>query len=383
MSTPKVTVIYSNGNLLQDASVLDSIAGMVFTVVTGGLIGAPKVVYNLKDAEDQGFTESAEPFAHRHLKEFYSELNGNQELHVMGVADTMTMAQMLDNTSLTGAKKLTTAAGGKIRLLGVMRKPPVGYVPGDDFMDADVAAAVTASKIFGEARLAELTPLRMMIEGRVNAEASGTIYEPKTATNGYSGVVLGGTLNDKSASVGLALGRAVRYAAHIKIGKVANGPLNVNSIYIGTKELKDVLNVETLHGKGYISFVKHPQKAGFFFGIDRMTSIDDYRLLAYGRVVDKAAIIAATVYVNELESEVDVDQTTGFISELDIDHLRGRIEQQINVQMADQISGVEIYINPAQDIVNTGKLVVRVRIIPKGYTTFIEVDLGLLAPAVA
>jgi hypothetical protein len=50
--------------------------------------------------------------------------------------------------------------------------------------------------------------------------------------------------------------------------------------------------------------------------------------------------------------------------------------------MADQISGVEVYINPAQDVINTGKLIVQLRIRPFGYTSFIDVDLGLIAPAI-
>lgn len=381
MSLPKVTVVFGNGNLLQDVAAVDGIAALVGTAATVGLQGVPKTVYNLADAEAQGFTSSAEPAFNRHLKEFYAEVGGNQELHIMGVADTMTLTQMLDDTNESGAKKLLKAAGGVCRLLGVFRKPPVGYAPGADFLDADVSAAVTASKIFATARLAELTPLRILIEGRVADEASATIYAPNTATNGYAGVVLGGSLNDGSASVGTALGRAVKYPAHIKIGKVANGPLALNAAYIGTKAIKDVINLETLHDKGYISFMSHPQKAGIFFGIDHMASTDDYRLLAYGRVIDKAAVIAAAVYVEQLENEVTLD-ANGNISELDLKHLEDGITQQINVAMADQISTLSVYINPAQNIVNTNKLTVKLSIQPKGYTSVIEVDLGLNAPTV-
>lgn len=380
MSLPKVTVLYSNGNLLQDVAAIDGIAALCGTGTTAGLLGTPKIVFSLEDAESQGFTEVAEPAMYRHLKEFYGELAGNQELHIMIVPDTMTMASMLDNTNANGAKKLIAAAQGKVRLLGVFHQPGAGYDGGEAFIDSQVATAITNAKGFAEARLAELTPLRVLIEGRVENPAAANTLQPRTSNNGFAGVVLGGTLNDGSASVGLALGRAVKYGAHIKLGKVANGPLSISTAYIGDKEVKDVANLATLHGDGFISFMQHPQKAGFYFGIDRMCSTDDYRLLAYGRVVDKAAVIAAAVYIEDLEGEVLVD-SNGNIDHTVISHLEGKITQQINVAMADQISGLEVYINPAQDIINTGRLTVKLRVRPFGYTSFIDVDLGLIAPA--
>lgn len=376
---PKVTLLYSNGNLLQDIDNLDGVAALVGTGSTSGLLGVPKVVYNLADAVTQGFTELAEPAMYRHLKEFYGEVGGNQELHIMIVADTTTMAQMLTDTNESGAKKLLRSADGRPRLLGVFRMPGSGYNGGTDFIDSDVSAALTSSKTFGDARLSEQSPVRIIIEGRVQNASAPNVLTPKNSTNPWAGVLLGGTLNDGSASVGLLLGRAVKNPAHIKIGKVANGALSIDTCFIGTKVPKEVTNLATLHGAGFISFMNQPQKSGFFFGIDRMASTDDYRLLAYGRVIDKAAIIASAVYVEELEGEVDVE-ADGKISPLDLKYLETRITQQINLSMGSQISGLQVYINPAQDIINTNKLTVKLRVIPKGYKSFIDVDLGLLAP---
>lgn len=381
MSLPKVSILYSNGNLLQDVDAVDGIAALCGTGSTAGLLGVPKTVYSLEDAEGQGFTEAAEPDMYRHLKEFYSELAGNQELHIMVVPNTMTMAQMLDNTNEAGAKKLITDAQGKVRLLGVFHKPEAGYNGGADFIDSQVAAAILNAKGFATARLTELVPLRILIEGRVQNPLANNTLQPKTSSNGYAGVVLGGSRSDGSASVGLALGRAVKYGAHVKLGKVANGPLSISTAYIGSKQIKDVLNLTELHDAGFISFMQHPQKAGFYFGIDRMSSTDDYRLLAYGRVVDKAAVIAAAVYVEDLEGEVAVD-ADGKIDVSVLSHLEAKIRQQINLNMADQISALIVYINPSQDVINTGKLTIKLRVRPFGYTSFIDIDLGLEAPAI-
>ncbi len=379
MYLPKVTILFSDGNLLKDIDAIDGIAGIVGTVETVGLIGVPKVVYNLADAVSQGFTEADEPAFYRHLREFYAELAGNQELWIMGVEDTMPMATMLDKDSADGAVKLLLAAKNKVRLLGVFRKPDGGYDPGADFYDADVEGSLLKSITFGQDQNTKYSYLRILIEGRIADEDSLDILVPKESESDYAGVVVGGSLNDGSASIGTALGRAVKYGAEIKIGKVQNGPLQINDVFIGTTALEDFLALDTLHGTGVITFMNHPTKAGNYFTIDRMANTGDYRKLAHGRIIDKAAVIALATYVDEIESEVDI--IDGKISDVDLAHLEGRIQQQIEFGMGNQISkkGIIVYINPAQDVINTDKLTVKLRIRPKGYLSFIDVDLGLTA----
>jgi hypothetical protein len=172
------------------------------------------------------------------------------------------------------------------------------------------------------------------------------------------------------------LGRAVKYGAEIKIGKVANAPLNIAQVYIGTKLLKDVANLEALHDDGFISFMTHPGKSGFYFGIDHMCSTDDYRLLAYGRVVDKAALIAAAVYTEEIEDDVDLNKD-GTLASYVITHLEQKIKQQVTVSMGAQISDFIPYIDPAQDVLDTSTLNIKLSVIPKGYNSFINVTIGI------
>lgn len=379
---PKVSLKYSLKNLLAAIAVIDGIAGIIGTVATAGLKGVPKQIFSLSDAEDAGFTALAEPTFHKHLSEFYNEVGGNQELWIMGVDEAKTLKDMLTDTDLTTGVKLLKAANGKIRLLGAFRVPPVGYAAGADFFDTDVEDAVTASATFCQSRLSELIPMRVLIEGRIADETSITKTDFATFDNGFAGVVVGDTVSGAGAAIGLALGRAVKFAAHIKLGKVKNGPLSVTDIYIGTKKLSEFDGLEALHGLSVISFLQHPNKAGFYFGKDYMcTSLDDRRLV-YGRVLDKAAIIAAANYVEELEDEVDIN-ADGTMNELDIEHLKGNLVKEINKEMSEQISSVSVFIDPKQDIINTEKLLVKVKVTPKGYTSEIEAELGLIAPSVA
>lgn len=279
------------------------------------------------------------------------------------------------SAAVVSGKTIIDAAAGKISHLGIFRNPQNAYDPGTDFMDSDVAAAVSAAKTLCTSLNTALKFQRVYIEGRVADEDSNTIYTPNTAENGFAGVVLGGTLTNSSASVGMFVARKVKYAAHIKPGKVANGALTASNIYIGTKALKDVTNLDTLHGKGYISFVTYPGKAGYYFGIDNMASADDFNISVRGSVIDACAKVAASVYIDELEGEVD-SNPDGTIKEVDAKHLEDIIEQQVNVSLGDRISGFTALVDRTVNVVLTSTTKIKLRALPKGYNTWIEIDLG-------
>ncbi|AYD48204.1 DUF2586 family protein [Arachidicoccus soli] len=383
MGKPKVNLSFGNGNLLQDIEIADGIMGLIATGQTVGLQGVPMKINNLADAVTKGVTPTAEPAAYRHLQEFYNELGGNQDIWVLLLADSVTMTEAVTATNLTGAVALLNAAyadNTSIRVLGITRTPPVSYVGGTDFLDDDVPAAVTASKTLGDWALGKWMPTRFIIEGRVTNEGVENAYQPSAASVDYTGVLLGGSKNDGSASMGTLLGRAAKYSAEQKIGKVANGSLQIPQVYIGTKLLQNVTGLDALTDDGFITFIQQPQKAGFYFGFDYMANIADYRRLAYGRVTDKAALIAVAVYVNQLESEVDVD-ANGQIDDLDIQHLQTLILQQVSSNMGNQISGFSAYISPAQDVINTEALSMKLGVTPKGYLGVINIEIALNNPA--
>ena len=238
---PTIAVNFSDGNLLQNIANIDGEAAFIGTGLQGGNIGKVFIINNLSDAESQGITLVGEPTAHRQISEFYDELGGNQEIYVLLVANTVTMTQMLDYTSADYANKLINAGAGKIAYLGVFKNPAGGYDGGADFIDSDVVTALDAAKQLLSYQNSLLKFFRVVIEGRVILanETSINIFEPNTADNDFAAVLLGGSLADGSASVGALLGRKVKYPAHIKIGKVANGALQLSTVYIGSKKLQD------------------------------------------------------------------------------------------------------------------------------------------------
>lgn len=377
-NTPRVSITFSNGNLLKNIAMIDGLGGFIGTGAVSENLNKVFVINSLQDAIAQGITLVEEPAAYKVVKEFYEELGGNQQIYMLLVDETVTMAEMLDSTSVSMANKLMIAGEGKISCVGVFRKPPMDYDGGTDFFDTDVQAALTAAKTFVQAQNAKLSFTRVLISGLLSVESSTSIFAPNTASDGYAGVVLGDTVSGKGATIGMAVGRKMKYPCNIKVGKVANGPLSATAIFIGTKPLNQVVNLDALHGKGVISFVTYPQKAGFYFGIDNMASDDDYHLLVYGCTVDAVAKVAADVYTDELEANVDTNPD-GTIKELDAKHLEDRIEQQVAVSLGNRISGFSALVNRSSNIINTSRTSVKLSVLPNGYNTWIDVEVGLTA----
>ena len=378
MSFPQVKVNVANGNLMQAVAVLDTVPALMLTVATESLIAKTQQVYSLADAETKGFTATAEPFAHNLIAEYYNQLGGNQRLYLFGTPATMTMAQALTATTEHGVSQLLRDAKGDITLVAIARQPDDDYTPSNDFLDADVPAAVIACKTVAQTMQARNTPVRFIIEGRVANPGKTNDYKPNTATNGYAAVLLGGTAPDGSAAVSVLLARATQYGAHVKVGNGQNGALTVQQVYIGTDKYEDRVDTETLHDAGFLTFMHRPGAAGYYFGRDNMCANDDFAILVHGRVIDKAQRIAAATYAPYIETGITMNDD-GTINATEAADIENTLEQAILAAMGEQISRVSVHVDLNQDIINTSTINIQLRIMPLGYLTWITVSLGLAA----
>ena len=376
MPFPGVTVDVTNGNLAREITVIDGVPALMVTVSTASLVAATKQVYSLAEAETAGYTEAAEPFAHRLIKEYYDELGGKQLLYVFGTAQSMTMAAAVTATEANGISKLLREGNGKINLVAIARNPASSYQPGNGFLDTDVSAAVTACKSVAQAQQAANTPVRLFIEGRVADASKSNAYEPKTAGNGFAAVVLGGTANDGSAAVTLALARAVKYAAHVKLGNGENGALSAQQVYIGSDEIEKRSDMETLHDAGYLTFHHRPGVSGYYFGRDNMCSEDDYRILAHGRVTDKAQRVAAAAFVPFIESDIRME-ADGSINATDAKYIEDTLSQAELGALSGQVSGVKVDVPLNQNVIETSRVNINLKVQPLGYMTWINITMGL------
>lgn len=378
MPFPGTNITVSNGNLLREIAVLDGVPCIAATVKESGNINVLRQVYNLQDAEQKGYSAEKEPFMWKLIKEYYQELGGKQLLYIYGTAETQAMADVLNVTSANGLSKALRASGGAINMVAVARKPASGYNAGTGFLDTDVASAVANAKNLAQSQQANNTPLRIIVEGRVANEGAANNFTPKEQGNGYTSVLLGGTAADGSAAVSVALARAVKYPAHVKLGSGQNGALAVERIFIGSKPIEERADMETLHDAGFLTFHRRTGTAGYYFGVDNMCASDDFRTLVHGRVIDKAQRIASLAFLPFVENFVTL-KADGTISDSEASYIENMVESSLLSGMRGQISDIEVEIDRDANLVNTSSLPVDIKVLPLGYLTWIKITLGLSA----
>ena len=386
---PSVNILLQNGQIGGLIAFAEGVAGMVGTgvAVTGKIqLADPRLVFSLAEAEAQGITTADNPVAHRQVREFYAEAGLGRELYIMLVSDAVTQALMLDSTNASGVSKLLDFAQGRIRLLATFFAPDEDYTPTlTSALDGDVHTALTNGQATAVAYALQQKPFRFLVEGRNYTGVPATLTDLRTGSANRGAVVLGGSISGLTASVGLALGRLAKLPVHRKNSRVKDGAITMAAAFIGATAVELAPGIDLIHAKGYITFRNVIGRSGYFFTDDPSASpaTDDYSFIARGRVIDKAAVLAYLTYINELNDEVLINPADGTLSIGVIKTLESLIRTQIDGSMTlnGEISGVSVFINPAQNIISTNKLIVVLNITPLGYLGTIEVQLGFINPA--
>jgi hypothetical protein len=391
-----VNITLANGQLGGTLHTNDGITGLVLTGITesGGYTAAtPILVTSLTDVTNAGITIAHNPFAIKQLKEFYNQAGTGAELYLMLVPPTMTVAQMADNTNANGVKKLLDHASGKIKVLGLLSDDAAitaagGIITVTNGLNADVYTAASNMKVTGEAFFDAEKPFRAIIGGTsYSGVAADLTDETSGTTNNRTAILIGDTVSGSSACIGLLLGVISSIPVQRKISRVRSGALTNIAAYVATSTVEatgaGALSVNA--GKGFITFITYPNVSGYFFSGDPMltATTDDYGMLARGRVIDKAHMLAYTTFVQEVDDEVPVNPD-GTLDAGFCKWLSQQIVNQVNNTMTanKEISAVSCFIDPLQNILSTNQLNVVLKITPVGYATQIEISLGFENPAI-
>ncbi len=388
-----VNITLANGQLGGTLQTNDGITGLVLTGASeagGYAAGTPILVTSLADVTAAGITETNNPFAIKQLREFYNQAGNGAQLYLMLVPDTMTVEQMADATNANGARKLLDLAAGKIKVLGILSDDvavgaAVGTITVTNGLNADVATAAGNMKVLAAEYFHAEKPFRAVIGGTSYSGTPSALTDQTTGDNSRTSILIGDTEPGVSACVGLLLGVISAIPVQRKISRVRSGSLTNTVACLGTDAVETVGagNLGTIAGKGYVTFITYPNVSGYFFSGDPTLTAptDDYCMLARGRVIDKVHILAYTTFVQEVDDEVPVNDDgtmdAGFCK-----WLSQQIVNQVNNTMTanKEISSVSCFIDPAQNILSTNQLNVQLRVIPVGYATEIEINLGFQNP---
>ena len=381
-----VTVNLANGQLGGTLQTNDGVCGLVMTGATEGdyTVGDCILVTGLDSLAAAGITAAGNAFAYRQIKEFYDQAGAGAQLYLLLVANTMAVDAMCDHTNANGAKKLLQFAGGKIKLLGII---PDDFTI-DDFtvtngINGSVYDAVNNMHVLAGDFFDMEHPFRCLIAGSCYNGVPADLNDMTDGTNmNRVAIVIGDTVSSATApgAVGLALGRLASVPVQRKLSRVKDGPLTNTEAYLSTTALEDAAGAEaTIAGKGFITWKTYPNLSGYFWSGDPMctANADDYHMLARGRVIDKAHILAYSVFVQEVDDEVPVN-ADGTIDAGFAKWLQQQIVNTINTTMVanKEVSSVSCFIDPAQDIVTTSILNVVLKIRPVAYASDIVISLG-------
>ncbi|SNR16529.1 DUF2586 family protein [Tenacibaculum jejuense] len=379
---PKVKINVNNDGLGQVAQTEDGVSAMILTgvsVVDGAQIGKSFQVFSLDEAEAAGITADDNPYAYKHVKQFYEEAGNGTQLWLMLVADTVSMEDMV-SADQDFAKKLLDDAKGAVRLIAVSRESS-GTVTLANGVDEDVDNAVTKAQTLIKGYASKYKEASVIIDGK---DFNGTVGDLKDYTESdkeFVSILLANTDGGKNAAVGLLLGRLAKDPVMRNPGRVKSGSLPATKGYFTNEQaIEELENAwDNIHDKGYIFLRSFVGRSGYFFN-DAPTCTngnDDLNNITRVRTIYKARRVAYDVFVNEILDEIPLE-ANGKIAPALIKSWEGLVDNAINLTMTQngEISAVRTSIDPAQDVLATNEVKVSLDILPVGYAKYITVELG-------
>lgn len=382
MGLPKIKFLIATTGLSLAAANIEKIPGLVISgqTVAGKIaIGESRQFFSLTAAEAAGITEAENPFAYKQVKAFYNYAGTNAELWVMLVSDATSMESMADMGQQYAAKLLSDA-GGRVRVLGIIKKS-LGTEATANGLDADVDKAAIKAQQLADEFANKYFPVRVLISANTFTGKAQDLKDYKTTKYNRVALLLGNTDGSKEAAVGLALARLASIPVQRKLHRVIDGPVENLQAYFTNGEKTESLTSawDAIADKNYIFFRNFAGKAGFFFSTDAtLTSAnDDFKTLSNGFVMDKAVILAYNILVEKLGDEVPMTED-GKIHPAIIKSWQNAVESNINslMTMNGELSNCQVYIDESQDVTRTGEMVVEVRLQPVGYAEMITVKIG-------
>ncbi len=382
MGLPKIKFFIATAGLMFATADIQKVPGLVITgnTVAGKItLGESKQLFSLEEAENAGITEAANPFAYKHLKAFYNYAGNGAELWVMLVSDATTVTDMADKAE-SYAAKLLNDSGGRIRVLGMLKKS-TGTVTVTNGVDADLTTAVPNAQALADEFAEKYYPVRVILSGN---DFNGNIADLKDyATTDFNrvAVLIANTDGSKEASIGLALGRIASIPVQRNIGRVKDGAVeSLNAYYTNGAVVGSLLSGwDVMHDKGYIFLRNFVGKSGFFFSDDNTLTKpeDDFKTLANGFVMDKIVLIAYSTLVEEMMEEIPVTES-GTIHPAIIKSWQNNIESNVNALMTSrgELSNFKAFIDDKQNVLATNLMQVKLSPQPVGYAKNIDVYIG-------
>ena len=393
----KVRFNVGEGGLGRDLPTKDNYSGLIFdsaTAPTGMVLGTPKKVRTLKDAEDLGLTAALFPVEHYQVSEFFriaKKVSGLAQGHLW----LLFFAGGVESANYDGTqlKTIQDAAEGELRRVGV-------FLTGNF-----VSGFVTESQTEAQNLADENKPLSVLLNADLSGLTLATLADmralssPRVSVNlgmdkGGTGGALFTSEGYTVTNLGAALAAKAFGATHENIGWIGKFDLSstdeLNTIQFGTGEAFEGVSVTTLDdltAKGYIYLKKEVGITGTFQQDTPTATVatSDFAYWENQETIDKAIRAVRVKLLPLVNSPLYVATDTGNLSEATIQVFKTAafsaldqlaVDGNISTKESGELDENSVIIDPNQDVLATSEIVVTIQIVPVGVARTITVNIG-------
>ena len=393
MPLPDVLIKKGRGGLGRQKPTDDGISGLL----TQGVAVAGKLALNtnyelrsIQAAEALGILATGTyATTHYHIGEYF-RMSPGAILIVRVVAQTVPMVDMLDRT-LTHAKSMLVAGNGRIKQLGVALNPAAGYAPSfTSGFDDDVFAAIDKAQALAAEEFTQHRPVVILLAGHGYAGFANDIVNLRAQDAELVSVVLGTDFlkQPDEPALGTLLGTVSASAVHENVGWVGKFNLASDGYFLQAglsdgKALSALVpgDVEALHERGYVLALQHAGVDGNYWNDSHTcTGLDnDYAYIENVRTINKACTITRRALLPSLKGPLPLT-ATGALRPAVVASLEASIKTAIEAGMlrAGEISDLDVYIDPDQNVQSTSKVEVKLNLISVATGRLLEATVGFV-----
>lgn len=409
----EIVINRTNGGLGRRNPSQDAISGMVISTAAydSNLVNKVLEINSLTDALAQGITPQKDTThatkVYAEVAEFY-RLAPGVKLFLMVLNTSATLTQVADKAVATNLVKLlrSAEANGRIRQVAIGADDAVSASFGD-ILTRTVAGPVisfTGAVVKAQALALEeeqlKRPVHILVEGKHFTGTGSNALDLREANCNLVSVCINKnnfpTNTAKNAGIGTVLGMIARRKVNECIGYVGeesspiNGNIQDEQNYINPKLSSDLAissynetDWTQLDLKGYIFPKTFAGRVGVFLNDSHTCALksDDYSTIENVRVIQKAIRTAYAALVPYINSTIKINDD-GTLPQTVCSHFQNVVNVAIRRDMAsvDEISSVDSFVDPNQNLLATSEINVEIEIVPTGVARKIIVPIGFKNP---
>lgn len=396
MALNDVTITKLSGGLGRRLPNQDMISGLIANgvAVAGGVqLDTVYELKSVKDAEDLMLDDAYDAdngvLVYEHIREFF-RINPSGTLYLLLRAQTVAFSDFFNPSSQsTNARLLLIAANGDIRQLAAAYNPDVAVAD-----TAALEAAITDAQAFAEWVYDLHMPCEIFLEGKGYDKDEPLDFHAEEAENvtvvvGQNMSVVNGNGDATYAAVGTWLGAVSRGAVNENPGWVAQFDMYQKGVFesagiSGTPVSEIASNVlDNLNDDGAVFFRYHTGRPGIYWNDSFTCTVltSDFAYVENNRTIHKAVRLIRQALLPRINSPILIDQESGQLSPEVIKSIETDGRKALETMLSNnEVSGIDIFIDPAQNILSTSKLEVQFSIVPTGTARTIEATIGFDNP---